>query len=88
MKLKDGFVTHDVCGKQIAVAKGEVAHVMRGMVKSNSTAAFIFNCLMSDTTEETIVKAIVAEYDASEEVVAKDVHRIIEQLRSEGLLNE
>ncbi len=88
MKLKEGFVTHEVCGKQIAVAKGEVSLVLRGMVRSNETAAFIFNHLLSDTTEEAVVAALAAEYDAPQDVLAADVHRIIEQLRSEGLIDE
>ncbi len=88
MKLRDGFILHDVCGKQVAVAAGAVADVMRGMVRSNETATFIFNHLMKETTEESIVDAMLAEYDAPREVIEKDVHSVVEQLRNEGLIED
>ena len=39
MKLKDGFVTHDMGGEQIMVSTGSTA--FSGLVRSNGTAAFI-----------------------------------------------
>ncbi len=88
MKLKEGFILHDVCGKQVAVAAGEVAGVLRGMVRSNETATFVFNCLLKDTTEGAIVDAMEEEYDAPREVIEADVHRVVKQLLDEGLIDE
>ena len=38
MKLKDGFITHEMDGKQLLVGTGRTGFA--GMVKSNQTAAF------------------------------------------------
>lgn len=86
MKLKAGFITHEMDGEQIMVATGGTG--FSGLVRSNRTAAFIVNCLKTDTTPEQIVQTVAAEYDAPTEVIAADVERILTTLRSIGALDE
>ena len=47
MKLKEEFITHETDGEQIMVCAGTS---FNGIVKSNKTAAFIVDCLKTDTT--------------------------------------
>lgn len=86
MKLKNGFVTHDMGGEQVMVATGEATFA--GLVRSNATAAFIVDCLKENTTKEAIVEAMLAKYDASAEVIEADVEKILTKLRSIGALDE
>lgn len=86
MKLKNGFVTHDMGGEQVMVATGEASFA--GLVRSNATAAFIVDCLKADTTKEAIVEAMIAKYDASAEIIEADVEKILTKLRSIGALDE
>ena len=86
MKLKDGFVTHEMGGEQIMVATGDVS--FPGLVRSNPTAAFIVDCLKQDTTKEAIVEAMLNKYDVTEQVAAADVDKILTKLRSVGALDE
>ncbi len=86
MKLKPGFVTHNVGKEQMMVAAGPAARSFHGLVRSNETAAFIINCLKKETSEEAIVEAMLAEYEAPRETVEQDVHRIVEKLREIGAL--
>ncbi|MBQ6273307.1 MAG: PqqD family protein [Oscillospiraceae bacterium] len=86
MKLKPGFVTHNVGKEQMMVAAGPAARSFHGLVRSNETAAFIINCLKKETSEEGIVEAMLAEYEAPRETVEQDVHRIVEKLREIGAL--
>jgi len=86
MRLKEGFITHESDGEQIMVAAGDVR--FSGMVRSNSTAAFIVDCLKEETTQEQIVEKMLAVYDAPEAVIAADVVKILESLRSIGALDE
>ena len=58
------------------------------MLLSNETAGFIIEHLKSETTEDKIVDQMFEEYDAPREVIAADVHRIIEKLRSVGAIDE
>lgn len=86
MKLKDTFVTHNSDGEQILIDAGGKNFV--GLVRSNKTAAFIVDCLKSDTTKDAIVAAMCAKYDAPQAVIAQDVEKILDKLRSIGALNE
>lgn len=85
MKLKDNFITHETDGEQIMVAAGGS---FAGMVRSNATAAFIVDCLKTDTTEAEILDKMLAKYDADAEVMAEDIKMIIEKLRKIGAIDE
>ena len=86
MKLKEGFVTHDMGGEQIMVSTGSTA--FSGLVRSNGTAAFIVDCLKEETTREEIIAKMLDKYDASEEVISADVDKILAKLRSIKALDE
>lgn len=86
MKLKDGFITRQTDGEQIMVAVGDVGFA--GLVRSNKTAAFIVDCLKSETSKEEIVDAMSRKYDAPKDVLDRDVEGILAKLRSIGALDE
>ena len=86
MKLKDGFVTHEMGGEQIMVATGEASFA--GLVRTNATAAFIVDCLKEATTKEEIVDKMLAKYDVTADVAAADVDKILAKLRDIGALDE
>ena len=86
MKLKDNFITQDIEDTQFLVPVG--AEAFKGIVRSNSTAAFIVNCLKKDTTEEIILDAMCDKYDAPRERIAADVRKILQTLRTIGALEE
>lgn len=86
MKLKDGFVTHEMGGEQIMVATGAAS--FSGLVRSNATAAFIVECLKEETTRQTIIDTMLKRYDAPESVIAADVDMVLTKLRSIGALDE
>lgn len=86
MKLKEGFVTHEMGGEQIMVATGVAKFA--GLVRSNATAAFIVDCLKEETTKDAIVAKMLEKYEADEAVICADVDKILEKLRSIGALDE
>lgn len=86
MKLRDGFITHESNGEHITVTAGNT--VFNGMIRSNSTAGFIVECLKSDVTKEDIVEKMLAKYDAPRERMEQDVEKILEQLRSIGAIDD
>lgn len=85
MRLKNTFITHDSEGEQVLI---DVTSSFAGLVRSNKTAAFIVDCLKTDTTKEQIVDAMYEKYDAPKEVLQKDVDAIIDKLRGIGALEE
>lgn len=86
MKLNSGFVTHEMGDEQIMVAAGGAG--FSGLVRSNPSAAFIVDCLKEETTREEIIAKMLEKYDATEEILAADVDKIISQLRSINALDE
>ncbi len=84
MKLKEGFITHNAGEEHILVSAG--ASGFSGLVRSNPTAAFIIEQLKNDTTPEKIVDAMLAEYDAPRDVIARDVQKVLEKLQSIGAI--
>ena len=86
MKLKEDFVTQVVDNTQFLVPIG--AEAFQGIVRSNKTAAFIVDCLKEETTEEKIVDAMCAKYDATRATIAADVKEILNTLRKIGALAE
>ena len=86
MKLKSDFIVQNIEDTQFLVPLGHEA--FNGIVRSNKTAAFIVNCLKQDTTEEQITDAMCAQYDAPRDVIASDVHEVLNTLRSINALEE
>ena len=86
MKLKEDFVTQVVDNTQFLGPVG--AEAFQGIVRSNKTAAFIVDCLKEETTEEKIVDAMCAKYDAPRDTIAVDVKEILDTMRKIGALEE
>ncbi|MBQ6095897.1 MAG: PqqD family protein [Lachnospiraceae bacterium] len=86
MKLKSCFITQDIDDTQFLVPIS--AEAFSGIVRSNRTAAYIVELLKKETTEEEIVDALYAKYDAPREQIAKDVHEILTTLRGINALEE
>lgn len=86
MKLKEDFITQEIHDTQFLVPVG--AESFQGIVRSNKTAAFIVNCLKEETTEEKIVDAMCAKYDAPRDTIAADVKEILDTLRRINALEE
>lgn len=86
MKLKYDFVTNNVAGKTVAVAVGKGLAEFGGFIKLNETGAFIFELLKKETTKEEIVKALLQEYDITEEKALESTEEFLEYLSSNGVL--
>ena len=85
MRLNDSFVTHDNKDGQVMV---DVSGRFSGIIKSNKSAAFVVDLLKEEHTEEELVEALFAKYDAPKEVLASDVHDLLDKLRKAGALTE
>lgn len=86
MKLKDGFITHEMGDQQVMVSAGDTGFY--GLVRSNKTAAFIVDCLKEETTKEKLVDAMTAKYNAPRNVIERDVDIVLDKLRSIRALDE
>ena len=85
MKLSDAFLSHDDGDEKLVVSTG--AAKFSGMARGYETAGFIITCLETDTTEDEIVSKMLAKYDAPEDIIRRDVQKIIGQLREIGAID-
>jgi methyltransferase-like protein len=85
MKLKSNFVTHNTDGETLMISAGGS---FNGMVRTNSTAGMIIEMLSTETTRDEIIAAMLEKYDVTEEVLARDVDRILTELRGIGAIDE
>ena len=88
MKLKNGIVTNSIDGESFAIATGEASKEFNGLIKNNPTAAFIFELLKTEQTEDSIVKAMTDKYDVDEATVRADVNELLNLLKSKNLIEE
>lgn len=86
MKLDPKFLTHTTKGEHITVSTSGAK--FNGLIRSNSTAAFIIEALKTDTTIDGIVDKILEKYDVDRPTAEKDVSAIIDKLRSIGAVTE
>ena len=82
MRLNPKFLTHETKGEHITVFT--TGTKFNGLIRSNPTAAFIIECLKSDTTQAEIVDKMLAKYDVDRATAEKDAADLIGKLRSIG----
>lgn len=88
MKLKNGIVTNSIDGENFAIATGDAAKEFNGLVKNNPTAAFIFELLKTEQTEDSIVNAMLEKYEVDEPTVRADVRELLALLKSKNLIED
>ncbi len=86
MKIKEGFLLKEVADNYVVVPVGDVA--FNGMLSLNETGNLIWKKLETGCEENDIVKAVLAEYDISEEKARADISVFLGKLREAGLLDE
>lgn len=86
MKIKQGFVLRQVADATIVVPSGKASLDFNGMITLNETGAFLWGLLETETTEDAMVEAMLAEYEVEEEVARAGIERFVAKLNAEGLL--
>ena len=85
MKLNSGFIAHDDGNQKPLVSTG--ATKFSGLVRSNSSAGFIIQCLETETNEDEIIAKMQKKWEVSDEIARRDVRKVVEQLRSIGAID-
>lgn len=86
MKIKEGFLPRQVAGQTVVLPVADSLD-LNMMITLNDTAAFLWEKMESETTEEDLVKALLAEYEDVDEATAKTaVAGFIKKLSDNGFL--
>ena len=86
MKIKKGFMLREVAGNYIVVAVGDALKQFNGMINLNESGAFLWERLIDGGDEQSLVKAMLDEYDVDKTTAQTDVKEFIEKLTKAGLV--
>ena len=86
MKLSRDFICHVSGDDVVLVPVGGAA--FSGVVRGNAAFGAVLTLLQTETTEQEIVAAMKARFDAPEDVLERDVAHILSELRKLGAIEE
>ena len=85
MKLKPGFITRKVAGREVAVSSD--ASQCDRFITLNDTAAFLWHLLESQDLEESqLVARLLEEYDVDEQTAKEHIAQFVAELRQQDFL--
>ncbi len=85
MKLKEGFILSEVGGQTVVIPTGEIVD-LKVVITLNDTGKFIWEHLSEETDMDTVVDALLGEYDVSRETAEAHVRSFVETLEKNGFL--
>ena len=88
MKLKYNFLVKEIAGNKVAVAVGKDHTAFCGMINLNETAAFLFQLLKNDITENELVLRLTESYEVDTNTAKLAVDSFVSSLRESGVLLE
>lgn len=88
MKLKDKYLVREFNGSIYAIAENVPADQKNDPIILNETGRKLWQLLMSNTDEASLVEALLSEYDIDRQTAKADTARFIEDLHAADLLTE
>lgn len=86
MIIKKELIKREIAGETVLVPVGKSVYDANGLFVMNELAAFIWTLLPNVDTEAEICRAVLEEYDVSEETAARDVADFLGKLRQMDIL--
>lgn len=88
MQIVNGFCIRKILDETVAIPTQEAAHRLSGLVSMNETGEFLFQLLQTRQTEESLVEAMLENYEIDKETAEKDVKAFLKILTENNLLDE
>ena len=86
MIIKKELIKRDIAGDTILVPVGKTVYDSNGLFILNELGSFIWDILPQAGEEEEICQAVLAEYDVSPDIAAKDVADFLAKLRKMDII--
>ncbi|MBE6729376.1 MAG: PqqD family protein [Ruminococcaceae bacterium] len=86
MKIKNGFILRTVAGQNLIVPVGENTMNFNAAITLNDSAAFLWNQLCKETNEESLLTALLDEYDIDEATAKTDIKVFLNVLKEHDIL--
>lgn len=88
MKVKNNYIFRQIAEENLLIPTGEAALKVKGLIALSESGCLLYQTLRSECTREDLVKALMAEYDVTEEVAGEDIDAFLEQMRQLQMLEE
>lgn len=88
MRIVSGFRIRRIADEIVAVPTGEAAKKLAGIVSLNAVTKFLFEELGNEHTEQSLVSALMNEYEVDQYTAEADIKEFLDYLRSFNLLEE
>ncbi len=86
MKIKDTYILRNVAGQNIVVALGGENIDFNSVITLNDTGAFIFRQMEKHTDKDSVINALLSEYDIDRSTAENDFDIFIKKLRDNSML--
>ncbi len=87
MKIKENFMLRKVADTYVVVPVGDAVSSFNGMINLNEAGAFLWRQFECDNTLESVLEAMLQEYDVDEAIAKKDLEKFVAELKENDLLN-
>lgn len=88
MRIAVELMIREIAGEIVAIPMGSSAGDFSGILGLNEVGQFLIERLAKEQTEDSLVAAVLAEYEVDEDTARVDVREVLENLRKAGLLTE
>ena len=86
MRLKKELIRREIAGDVLLVPVGGTVLENNGLFALNELGAFLWDRLETAADEETLVQAVLAEYEVDETTARTDTAEFLQKLREMDIL--
>lgn len=86
MKIKEGYLVHEVAGNYVVIKIGQEAVNFNGLITLSESAKILWDLLKEDASIDDLVNKLLSEYEIDEETARKDTLEFIESLKKNNIL--
>lgn len=88
MHIVPGFIVREIAGEIVAIPSGAAAQILSGLVALNPSGKMLFELLQTEQTEDSLVSAMLDNYDIDINTAKSDVSEFLQIFRQSGILIE
>ncbi len=81
MKIKENFVMQELADEYIVIPVGEAADKLHGVIRLNTSGAFIWKMLSEkDITKEELIGEVCVAFSVDRTIAADDISSFLNQI--------
>lgn len=86
MTIKKELLKRQIANETILVPIGKTVYDSHGLFVMNELGSFLWDLLPEAGSEEDLVRAVLAEYEVTEDVARQDISEFLDKLRKMDII--